>query len=152
MSLKSLLSATQILLIKALISLRIYITRIVGANIVVNKGATHEEERKREDAKERREENANESSNEEGKILMAELLQINQSLTHQDGKTLMSDEQVSVTQESLLKTGVCLLDEALMNLMEVKNEIGVELANRIYKAIRTYEKYEEKKLREQERD
>ncbi len=60
-------------------------------------------------------------------------------------------EMSGVTQEELLKTGVCLLDEALMNLMEVKNEIGVELANRIYKAIRTYEKYQEKKLKEQER-
>lgn len=58
-------------------------------------------------------------------------------------------ETVKITQEELLKTGVCLLDEALMNLMEVKNEIGNELANKIYKAIRAYEKYQEKKLKEQ---
>jgi hypothetical protein len=61
-------------------------------------------------------------------------------------------ENTEVTQEELIKTGLLLLDEALMNLMEVKNEIGVELSNRIYKAIRCYEKYEEKKLREQGRD
>lgn len=61
-------------------------------------------------------------------------------------------EMSGVTQQELLKTGVCLLDEALMNLMEVKNEIGVELSNRIYKAIRTYEKYEEKKRKEEERE
>lgn len=61
-------------------------------------------------------------------------------------------KNTEVTQEELLKTGLQLLDEALMNLMEVKNEIGVELSNRIYKAIRCYEKYEEKKLREQGRD
>jgi len=46
-------------------------------------------------------------------------------------------KNTEVTQEELLKTGVCLLDEALMNLMEVKNEIGVELAKLIYKDIRT---------------
>lgn len=57
-----------------------------------------------------------------------------------------------VTQEELLKTGVALLDEALMNLMEVKNEIGVDLANKVYKAIRAYERWEEKKLKEQGRD
>ncbi len=61
-------------------------------------------------------------------------------------------EPVIIPQERLLKMGVCCLDEALMHLMEVKNEIGVELANRIYKAIRTYEKYEEKKLKENGRD
>lgn len=58
----------------------------------------------------------------------------------------------SNTQQELIKTGISLLDEALMNFMNVNNEIGVELSNRIYKAIRTYEKYEERKLKEQMRD
>jgi hypothetical protein len=62
----------------------------------------------------------------------------------------MPDTEVS--QDVLLCKGLHLLDEALINLMEVKNEIGVELSNRIYKAIRCYEKYQEKKLREEGRD
>ena len=53
-----------------------------------------------------------------------------------------------VSQDQLLKMGVCLLDEALLHLMEVKNEVGVDISNKVYKAIRTYEKYQEKKLKD----
>lgn len=52
------------------------------------------------------------------------------------------------SQDRLLSEGVMMLDNALALIMEVKNEIGVDIANKVYKAIRVYEKYQEKKLKE----
>ena len=56
------------------------------------------------------------------------------------------------TPEELLSEGVKRLDDALVCFMEVKSEIGVTLADKVYKAIRAYEKYQEKLLKAQEKD
>ena len=56
-----------------------------------------------------------------------------------------------MSQERMLSNGVEKLAEALHLLMEVKNEVGVDMANKVYKAIRVYEKHQEKLLKEQTR-
>jgi hypothetical protein len=57
-----------------------------------------------------------------------------------------------VSQDRLLHDGIKLLDDALSHLMEVKNEVGVDIANKVYKAIRVYEKYLEKQAKDAGRD
>lgn len=50
--------------------------------------------------------------------------------------------------DQLLHDSVKLLESALTCLMEVKNEVGVDMANKVYKAVRVYEKYQEKLLKD----
>jgi len=60
------------------------------------------------------------------------------------------DMQAEGMQEKLLSEGMQLLESALAIFMEVKNEIGVDLSGKVYKAIRAYEKHIEKQLKAKE--
>lgn len=55
---------------------------------------------------------------------------------------------VNMERDQLLHDSVKLLESALTCLMEVKNEVGVDMANKVYKAVRVYEKYQEKLLKD----
>lgn len=50
----------------------------------------------------------------------------------------------------LLQMGMGHISESLAAFMDVKSEIGVKLAAKAYDAIRIYEKYCEKQLKEME--
>lgn len=49
-----------------------------------------------------------------------------------------------------LNAGFMKLNEALVDLLEVKNEVGVDMAGKVYKAIRAYEKHIEKMLKKKD--